>query len=100
MLWKWSRQTIRKRASAKAHNKKYKERGFKVGDFVLVHFPDSAFRGRLNRKMVPNWKGVFRITKTIGKNTYMVKKEGGRSTKVPVDHLKIYNGQPRCPNSS
>lgn len=80
-----------KRAFAKAHNKKFKERGFKVGDFVLVHFPDSAIRGRLNRKMVPNWKGVFRITKAIGKNTYMVKKEGGRSTKVPVDRLKIYN---------
>ena len=60
-----------KRAFAKAHNKKFKERGFKVGDFVLVHFPDSAIRGLLNRKMVPNWKGVFRITRAIGKNTFM-----------------------------
>ena len=41
--------------------------------------------------MVPNWKGVIRITRAIGKNTYKVKKEGGRSTKVPVDRLKIYN---------
>ena len=80
-----------KLAFQKAHNKKFKERGFKVGDFCLVHYPSSSMKGRINRKLIPNWKGLFRITDILGKNTYKVKKEGGRSTKVPTDRLKLYN---------
>ena len=80
-----------KLAFQKAHNKKFKERGFKLAGFCLVHYPSSAMKGRLNRKLVANWKGSFRVTKILGKNTFLVKKERGRSTKVPIDRIKLCN---------
>ena len=54
----------------KYFNQKTKERVFKVGDPVLVKFPNHP-RG-VNPKIWKKWKGVFRVTKIVGKVNLMV----------------------------
>ena len=80
-----------KAAFRKAYNKRCRNRTFQVGDAVLVHFPSSVLKGRVNRKFVAQWKGIYFIQQILGPNVYIVKKHGGRKTKVPADRLRIYN---------
>ena len=51
-------------------NKKTKESVFKVGDCVLVKFQNHP-RG-VNPKFYKKWKGVFWVTKIVGKVNLMV----------------------------
>ena len=85
------RDSEAKAAFQKAYNKKCRNRQFKVGDAVLVHYPKAVFKGRVNRKFMPQWHGIYFVIKTLGTNTYEVRKHGGRKTKVPADRLKLYN---------
>ena len=80
-----------KAAFTKAYNKKCREKSFQLGDAVLVHFPASTVKGRVNRKFMNRWHGIYFIDQILGKNTYLVKKHGGRRTKCSADRLRIYN---------
>ena len=80
-----------KMAFTKAYNKKCRNRAFQEGDAVLLHFPKSAIRGRVNRKFMQDWHGVYYVKKVLGPNTYLVQKPGCRKTKVPTDRLKLFN---------
>ena len=64
-----------------------KAKDFKVGDFVLVHFPPGRGLSGANKKFTANWRGVYRIRKQLGPTTFLVGKSHGRSTKVPADRL-------------
>ena len=80
-----------KAAFSKAYNKKCRERTFQVGDAVLLHYEASTLKGRVNRKFTKRWHGIYYIDQVLGKNTFIVKKHGGRRTKVSADRLRIYN---------
>ena len=57
-------------AREKYFNQKTKDRSFKVGDCVLVKFPNAP-RG-VNPKFYKKWKGVFRVTKVVGRLNLLV----------------------------
>ena len=78
-------------AFQRAYNKKCKNRQFKLNDAVLVHYPSSVVKGRVNRKFMPQWHGIYYVIKILGTNTYEVRKEGCRKTKVSADRMKLYN---------
>ena len=78
-------------AFQRAYNKKCKNRQFKLNDAVLVHYPSSVVKGRVNRKFMPQWNGIYYVIKVLGTNTYEVRKEGCRKTKVSADRMKLYN---------
>ena len=80
-----------KTAYTKAYNKRCRNRAFQLGDAVLVHFPKSAIRGKVNRKFMRDWHGIYFVKQVLGPNVYMVSKPGCRKTKVPSDRLKIFN---------
>ena len=80
-----------KTAYTKAYNKRCRNRAFQLGDAVLVHFPKSAIRGKVNRKFMRDWHGIYFVKQVLGPNVYMVAKPGCRKTKVPSDRLKIFN---------
>ena len=80
-----------KMAFTKAYNKKCRNRAFKENDAVLLHFPKSAIRGRVNRKFMYDWHGIYYVKKVLGPNVYLVQKPGCRKTKVPADRLKLFN---------
>ena len=80
-----------KTAFTKAYNKKCRNRAFKENDAVLLHFPKSAIRGRVNRKFMYDWHGIYYVKKVLGPNVYLVQKPGCRKTKVPADRLKLFN---------
>ena len=85
------RDTEAKDAYQRAYNKKCRHRQFQLNDAVLVHYPNSVIKGRVNRKFMPQWHGIYYVIKVLGSNTYEVRKEGGRKTKVSADRLKLYN---------
>ena len=80
-----------KAAFQRAYNKKCRNRSFQVNDAVLIHYPNSVAKGRVNRKFMPQWHGIYYVTKVLGTNTYEVRKEGCRKTKVSADRMKLYN---------
>ena len=80
-----------KTAFTKAYNKRCRNRAFQIGDAVLVHFPKSAIRGKVNRKFMKDWHGIYFVKQALGPNVYVVAKPGCRKTKVPSDRLKLFN---------
>ena len=80
-----------KAACTKAYNKKCRNRTFQLGDAVLVHYPKSSIKGRVNRKFMYEWQGIYFIKQVLGPNVYIVQKPGCRKTKVPADRLKVFN---------
>ena len=78
-------------AFQRAYNKKCRHRSFQVNDAVLIHYPSSVAKGRVNRKFMPQWHGIYYVIKVLGTNTYEVRKEGCRKTKVSADRMKLYN---------
>ena len=40
---------------------------------------------------MPQWHGIYYVIKVLGTNTYEVRKEGCRKTKVSADRMKLYN---------
>ena len=65
----------------KLPNKTYKPM---IGDSVLIHFPEGS-----GSKLLPNWKGIYRIKEKIDKNTYIVSLEGNERKKYIVHRLRI-----------
>lgn len=59
-----------------------------VGDTVLVHFPDGN-----DSKLIPNWKGVYKVKEQIDKNTFIVSLEGNERKKYIVHRSRIRNLQ-------
>ena len=55
----------------------------KIGDLVLVHFPDGG------SKLLPNWKGVYKIKEKLDNNTFSVALEGNERKKFIVHRLRI-----------
>ena len=55
-----------------------------IGDTVLVHFPEGN-----ESKLIPNWKGMYRIKEKLDKNTYIVSLIGNERKKYIVHRLRI-----------
>ena len=55
-----------------------------IGDSVLIHFPEGS-----GSKLLPNWKGIYRIKEKVDKNTYIVALEGNERKKYIVHRLRI-----------
>ena len=78
-----------KRASKRQYDKLAKERSFRVGDQVLVHYrlgPPGT-----NQKLTTTWRGIFTVEKVLGHNTYTLRKPSGRRTKVHADRMKFFD---------
>ena len=78
-----------KQASKRQYDKLAKERVFKIGDQVLVHYSD-PLPGQ-NRKLFRQWRGPFSVIQSFGHNAYKVKKPSHRTTKVHADRMKFYD---------
>ena len=78
-----------KKASKRQYDKLAKERTFRVGDQVLVHYrvgPPGT-----NQKLGTTWRGIFTVEKVLGHNTYTLRKPSGRKTKVHADRMKFFD---------
>ena len=78
-----------KKASKRQYDKLAKDRVFKIGDQVLVHYND-PLPGQ-NRKLFRQWRGPFSIIQSLGHNAYKIKKPSHRTTKVHADRIKFYD---------
>ena len=78
-----------KKASKRQYDKLAKERTFRVGDQVLVHYrvgPPGT-----NQKLGTTWRGIFTVEKVLGHNAYTLRKPSGRKTKVHADRMKFFD---------
>ena len=55
-----------------------------IGDKVLVHFPEGS-----GSKLIPNWKGIYRVREKLDKNTYIVSLEGNERKKHVVHRHRM-----------
>ena len=62
-----------------AHNKQLNQ-----GDTVLVHFPEGS-----SSKLIPNWKGMYKIKEQLDKNTYAVCLQDNERKKFIVHKSRI-----------
>ena len=56
----------------------------KLGDLVLVYFPEGS-----GSKLIPNWKGVYRIKEKLDQNTFTVSLLGHERKKFIVHRHRI-----------
>ena len=75
--------------SRKQYDKLSKERNFRVGDQVLVHYGDCP--PGVNRKLYTPWRGIFQIDQNLGHDCYSVRKPTGRRTKVHARRIKYFD---------
>ena len=61
---------------------------FAVGDKVLVHFPRSTFSG--NPKFHQTWQEPMTIVRQVHENTFLVRKQHGRTSLVHSNRMKPY----------
>ena len=71
------------------YDKLSRERNFRVGDQVLVHYGDNP--PGTNRKFWTPWRGIFQIDHALGHDTYSIRKPTGRRTKVHAKRIKFYD---------
>ena len=55
-----------------------------IGDKVLVYFPEGS-----GSKLIPNWKGIYRVKEILDKNTYIVSLEGNERKKFVVHRHRM-----------
>ena len=55
-----------------------------IGDSVLVYFPEGS-----GSKLVPNWKGIYRVKEILDQNTYIVSLEGNERKKHVVHRHRM-----------
>ena len=55
-----------------------------IGDSVLVYFPEGS-----GSKLVPNWKGIYKVKEILDKNTYIVSLEGNERKKHVVHRHRM-----------
>ena len=56
----------------------------KLGDLVLVYFPEGS-----GSKLIPNWKGIYRIKEKLDHNTFIVTLTGHERKKFIVHRHRI-----------
>ena len=78
-----------KQANKRQYDKLAKERVFKIGDQVLVHYND-PLPGQ-NRKLFRQWRGPFFVMQSLGHDSYKVKKPTHRTTTVHAGRMKFYD---------
>ena len=71
------------------YDKLSRERNFRVGDQVLVHYGDNP--PGINKKFWTPWRGIFQIDHVLGHDTYSIRKPTGRRTKVHAKRIKFYD---------
>lgn len=80
---------------SQAENKKYydkraEEKDFKVGDFLLVHYPTMNLKTKV-KKFSVNWFGPVRCTRVMGNNNFEVQRlSSGKKMTIHADRLKLY----------
>ena len=71
------------------YDKLSKERKFRVGDQVLVHYGDNP--PGTNKKFWTPWRGIFQVDNVLGNDAYSIRKPSGRRTKVHAKRIKFYD---------
>ena len=76
---------------AKYYNFRVRHRDFQVGDLVLKKVTGATI-DPFQRKLVPNWKGPYRIISWQRKDTYHLESLDGQKLHHPwnTKHLKKY----------
>ena len=69
------------------YDQSQKEVKFKIDDLVMVFWP--VPRKGLSQKLLPKWKGPYKVVSKLGELTYKIEK-GEKKFVVHVQRLKLY----------
>ena len=76
-------------ANKKQYDKVARDRAFRVGDQVLVHY--SLGTPGTNQKLTSPWRGIFVIDWALGHDSYSLRKPSGRRKKVHAKRMKFFD---------
>ncbi|KOC60374.1 hypothetical protein WH47_08502 [Habropoda laboriosa] len=69
-------------ANQRAYNKKHKRPTvYQVGDYVVIRNTDTT--PRVNKKLIPKFKGPYTIKKILDRDRYIVTDVGFQLTRIP-----------------
>ena len=78
-----------KAASKRAYDTKTKEKRYKPGDSVLLHYP-KPLKGNNTKPHLP-WRGIYTIIEKDTDHIYKLKKKGGRTKIAHINQMRYYD---------
>ena len=69
------------------YDKNQKDIQFKIGDLVMVYWP--AAKTGLSKKLLPSWRGPYKVTSQVTPVTYRVER-GSKILPIHVQRLRLY----------